>query len=331
MNPKQVLVTGATGFLGRHLVKDLIEKGVEVSILARKTSDLSFLPKGRFKIHFGDITDRLALLQACENKDIVYHLAGYIAYKRVDRPIMDKINIQGTANVIDACVTNHVAKLLHLSSVVTIGASFKPQPINEDFAFNLGKYNLGYFETKRKAEKLIVRSYLEDGLKAYMINPSTIYGAGDATKASRKTQVKVAKGQFKFYPPGGVNVVYADDVIKAIHLCLERGKPARRYIIGGENLTLKQLFETIADIAGVPPPSIPLPGFLLGTLGMVGDSLRAIGKETSLSSETAVTASLYHWFDNFRAIDELGFNPTPARTAIEESVSWMIKNRLLEK
>ena len=330
MNPKTVLVTGATGFLGRHLVRSLIEKGFRVHILARKSSDLSSLPVDRIKVHYGDITDRLALLQACENKDIVYHLAGFIAYKRADRNMMEKINVEGTANVIDACITNKVEKLLHLSSVVTVGASFTPEPIDENFEFNLSRYNLGYFETKRKAEELIVKAWTENNLSAYMINPSTIYGAGDATKGSRKTQLKVAQGRFKFYPPGGVSVVYANDVIEAIHLCLEKGQPARRYIISGENLTLKSLFAMIAAAAKVPPPTIPLPRVILSSLGALGDLMRKFGKETSLSSETAVTASLYHWFDNSRAIKELGFNPTPARTAINESVSWMIENGLLK-
>lgn len=326
-----VLVTGATGFLGKHLVNDLIKKGHQVSILARATSQVDNFKNKNVRIVHGDITNRLDLLQATENIDVVYHLAGFIAYKRSDRQMMEKINVGGTANVIDACVTNEVKKLLHLSSVVSIGASFTPQPISEDFEFNLSRYDLGYFETKRKAEELIVEAYKHNGLNAYMVNPSTIYGAGDATKGSRKTQIKVARGEFKIYPPGGVSVVYIDDVIQAIHLCLEKGKPARRYIISGENLTIKQLFAEIAAAAGVKAPQIPIPRFLLKGLGFAGDTLRNFGYETSLSSETAITSSLYHWFSNERAKKELGFNPTPARTAIKESVSWMIENGLLNR
>lgn len=324
------MVTGATGFLGRHLTNDLVNKGYQVTVLARKSSDLRQFQNKGINVIFGDISERLTLLQATYDKSIVFHLAGLIAYRTSERKQMEEINVKGTSNVIDACITNKVGRLLHLSSVVTIGANPKPQPINEDFPYNLSQYNLGYFETKRQAEKLVMDAYHNDGLQAYMINPSTIYGAGDATKGSRKTQIKVAQGKFKFYPPGGVSVVAVEDVIQAIHLCLEKGQPARRYIISGENLTLKNLFSIIADVAGVPAPSIPLPRFLLKTLGYTGDFLRMLGKETSLSSETAVTASLYHWFSSERAQKELGFQPTPARKAIEESVSWMIKNGLLK-
>jgi len=328
---KKVLVTGATGFLGRHLTKDLIRKDFDVTILARPTSDLSPFQGLPYKVFHGDISNRLSLLQACEDKEIVYHLAGYIAYRASERTLMEKINVGGTANLIDACITHKVKQVLHLSSVVTIGANTHTEPLSEDFEYNLGRYNLGYFETKRKAEDLVIRAYHENQLPTFLINPSTIYGAGDATKDSRKTQRKVAMGQFQFYPPGGVNVVHVDDVIKAIHLVLKNGKPARRYIISGENLLIRDLFFKIADISGVPRPSVPLPRFLLKGLGWTGDLLRALGKDTTLSSETAVTASLFHWFSNLRAQEELGFKPRPDDQAIEESIRWMKENGYLIK
>ena len=327
MTKNEVLVTGATGFLGRHLVNDLINKGQQVSILARNSSDISFISDKPVRIFYGDITDSSSVLAATKDKEVVYHLAGLIAYKKEERPLMEKINVQGTDNILKACVSNRVSKFLHLSSVAAIGANFQPQPIDEDFNYNLGKYNLGYFETKRKAEELVVKTFYETGLKTYLINPSTIYGMGDAMKNSRKTQAKVAQGRFIFYPPGGVNVVYVGDVVKAIDLCLKKGQPARRYIIGGENMTIKKLFSTIAEIAGVRAPKIPLPVPLLKGFGFLGDFMEKFSIKSSLSSETALIASLYHWFLNKRARKELGFQPTPVRKALEESVFWMIKNK----
>ncbi len=329
MTKNEVLVTGATGFLGQHLINDLIDKGLKISILARKTSDLGFIDNKSVKIFYGDITDPSSLLEATKDKEVVYHLAGLIAYEKTQRPFMERINVRGTANILKACVANQVSKFFHLSSVAAVGASFKPQPIDENFNYNLEKYNLGYFETKRKAEELVIKAFHETGLKTYLINPSTIYGAGDAIKNSRKTQVKVAQGCFSFYPPGGVNVVYVGDVIKAIDLCLKKGRPARRYIIGGENMTIRELFCTIAEIAGVRAPKIPLSVFLLRSLGFVGDFMGKFSIESSLSSETALIASLYHWFSNQRAREELGFCPTSARKALKESVSWMIQNKKL--
>lgn len=326
---KSVLITGATGFLGRHLTRHLTSQGYNVSILARATSDLNPFHDLDVRVVKGDITNRLSLLEACENMDIVYHLAGYIAYRKSERSLMEKINVEGTANILDACITHQTPQFLHLSSVVTVGANTRPQPLDENSPYNLQKYNLGYFETKRQAEDLVIKAHHDNQLMTYIINPSTIYGAGDATKGSRKTQVKVARGEFPFYPPGGVNVVHIKDVIQAIDLCLQNGKPARRYIIAGENLLLRDLFFMIADISGVQRPRWPLPRPLLKSLGRLGDSLRKMGKDTSLSSETAVTASLYHWFSSQRAQQELGFQARPAREALEESLTWMKQQGLV--
>ena len=325
----KVLVTGATGFLGRHLTCHLLEKNLEVSILARKSSDIDFVKNQPVNVIHGDITDPCSLVHATENKNVVYHLAGLIAYKKEDRGLMDQINVQGTANVLNACIKNKVSKVVHLSSVAAIGASFKPEFIDENFEYNLEKYNLGYFQTKHEAENLVIKAFRENGLQTYLINPSTIYGKGDATKSSRKVQKKVAQGRFPFYPPGGVNVVHVADVIKAIDLCLEKGKPARRYIIGGENMTIRELFYQIADIAGVKPPNIGLPKFLLGGMGFVGDLMNWFSIKSSWSGEKATIASLYHWFSIQRARKELGFNPQPARKALEESVLWMMEEEKL--
>jgi len=328
-NPS-VLVTGATGFLGRHLVRSLVKKDYNVSILARPTSDLTPFADLPITVVKGDITQTLTLLEATEGKDIVFHLAGLIAYKKSDRKMMEKVNVQGTRNVMDACITQKTPKVLHLSSVAAIGASFSKKPLNEDSPFLLGPYDLGYFETKRRAEKIATDAYEEHGLPVYIVNPSTIYGAGDATKGSRKTQLKVARGDFPVYPPGGVNVVSVHDVLNVIFKVLEHGKPARRYIAAGENLTIRQLFQLIAQANDKAPPKIPLPKAFIKIMGYLGDGMHAFGKETSFSSETAVTSCLYHWFDNSRIKEELGCKVTPAQTAIEESIQWVKENGLLE-
>ena len=322
----RVLITGATGFLGHHLTEDLIKKGFQVSVFTRRTSSIDF-KDWPVEVFYGDMNDELSLLKATKNQEIVYHLAGLVAYKKSQYHLMEDVNVRGTEKILKACIKNQVPKFLHLSSVASIGAGFTPQVINEDFKYNLEKYNLGYFETKRKAEQLVIRAFHEAKLKTYLINPSTVYGAGDALKDSRKTQVKVARGLFKFYPPGGVNVVYVKDVIKAIDLCLKNGKPARPYIICGENMTIRELFCRIAHIAGVPPPRIPLPRFLLKILGGVGDVMEKFSLESSLSSETVLIASLYHWFSSRRAREELGWSSTPVNRALEESVSWILKNK----
>ena len=134
----RVLVTGATGFLGQHLVQALLDKNYQVSILARRTSDLSCFKDSPIKVFYGDINDTLPLLEATRDQEQVFHLAGLIAYKKSARPQMIKVNVHGTQNVMDACITNNVSKVLHLSSVTAIGANESPESLDETSPYTLG-------------------------------------------------------------------------------------------------------------------------------------------------------------------------------------------------
>ena len=325
----KVLVTGATGFLGGWLVKRLLAEGHHVRIIKRANSSLDELEGLKLEIFPGDVTDKASLIAATKDIDTVFHLAGVIGYSRSQRPAMERVNVEGTKNVIEACELNHVRKLVHLSSVVAIGASFDKVPLNEESPFNVRSLHLGYFDTKHDAEQLLRDAVKAGRIDAVMLNPSTIYGPADAKKGSRSVQLKVARGKFPVYPPGGVSIVSVEDVVDAIMVVWNKGRPAERYIISGENLLLKDVFRQIADFAGVKPPAIPLPRPAIFFLGKIGDQLEARGKKGPLNSETAWTSTLYHWFDNSKAKLELGLNPKPASYALEQSVRWMKDNHLL--
>ncbi|MFN8845793.1 MAG: NAD-dependent epimerase/dehydratase family protein [Bdellovibrionales bacterium] len=328
----KVVVTGANGFLGSWLVKKLNELGQDVHILNRQNSDLSELKNLKFSQHVGDVLNPESLKKAFEGAELIYHLAGVVAYRKSERQNMERVNVEGTRNVITALRQNKVPRLLHLSSVVTVGAGHNPNEIlNENSVYNLKSYNLGYFETKRAAENLVMNELKSGDFEAQIVNPSTIYGAADAKKGSRKIQVKVAQGKFPFYTPGGVNVVAVEDVIDGILLALQKGKSGERYILSGENWTIQKLFTEIAHVAGVKEPAFLLPSAVLFALGLIGDSLEKIGIRGGISSENARTSTLYHWFDNQKAKTQLGFNPRPSTTAIENSVNWMREKGLLNK
>lgn len=323
---KKVLVTGANGFLGSNLCKKLIELDFQVSVLVRKNSDVSELTDLPVNYFYGDIANFNSLLEATKGIHTVFHLAGLISYKKYDREKMNLINVQGTKNVVEACLKNGVEKLLHLSSVVTIGASFSNQILDESSSFDIHDLNLGYFETKKQAEDIVIHAAKNSGLFAVCVNPSTIYGEADAKKGSRSNQVKVAQGRMPFYTSGGVNVVSVHDVIEGILLALEKGKSGERYILANENITIKNLFQIIAKKAGKPAPKVYMPSFILHLLGFLGDLFKK-----GLSSENAYTASMYHWFSFKKATNELGYHPkVKAEKAIEDSVQWMKKNGLLE-
>ena len=326
----KVLVTGANGFLGAWLTKRLLAEGYQVTALVRKNSDLSELEGAKPAWAYGDVTDKASLLQAFKNQDAIFHLAGVVSYKPQDQQLLEKVNVFGTENVVSACKELQVPKLIYASSVVAIGASFKPESLTENFEYNVAHLKMGYFDTKHAAEQIVVKAAKAGHVHAVCLNPSTIYGSGDARKGSRKNQVKVARGELKFYTSGGVNVVAVEDVVEGFLLGLKNVKNAERYILSSENLTIKTLFEKIAHFAGQTPPSILMPDWALHTIGFISDHLQPFGVNLGLSRINAHTATLFHWFESTKAQQQLGFKPSPADAAIEKSVRWMHDNGYLK-
>lgn len=327
----RVLVTGGTGFIGSWLVRALHEQGQEVVLLYRSKSALEELaPYVRYAVK-GDVTDLSSLKEAFSGVHMVYHLAGVVGYDPRERALMEKVNVQGTQNMVQAAIDAEVERFIHLSSVVAVGAAFQKEVLNEESPYELGPLNMGYFETKREAEKIVLKAHKEQGLKALCLNPATVYGRGDALKGSRKMQVKVAQGKLKFYPPGGVNIVHIQDVVDCLIKAQEKGRPGERYILSGENLLLKEVFQKIASIAKVKPPSIRLPKPLLLAVGQAGDLMNRAGLKGPLTSENAWAACLYHWFDSAKAQKEFGFTPRSADQALTESVEWMKEHGLIHR
>ena len=327
----KVVVTGANGFLGNWLCKRLISEGHHVCAIVRKSSDLSELKDLKIEYRFGDVTDLHSLIDGFKDIDTVFHLAGLIAYKKSQREMMERVNVLGTANVLEACRARDIRKLVYLSSVVAVGAGYSPdQILNEDSEFNVHNLDLGYFETKRKAEELIKEACERNRIDAVMLNPSTIYGPGDAKKGSRKNQLRVAQGKLRYYTSGGVSIVSVTDVVDGIVSAWKKGRTGERYILSGENLLIKDVFGMIATLAGQKKPDREIPGFVLHTLGAFGDLMGNLGFASPISRENAWTATLYHWFDSTKAQTELDFKPQPAQVALSQSVQWMKENGLLD-
>lgn len=141
--------------------------------------------------------------------------------------------------------------------------------------------------------------------------------------------MKVARGSFPFYTSGGVSIIAIEDIVTSILAAWEKGRTGERYILSGENITIKTLFEIIAAEAGVKPPRIYLPNPIVHALGKLGDALESIGKKGPINTENAWTSTLFHWFDSSKAQRELGLKPRPAQQAIAASVQWMKDNHVI--
>ena len=327
----RALVTGATGFVGGWLTRRLVAEGVEVRILKRSpgppADELAGIP---LDVRRGDVTDPDSVRAAVSGVDVVFHLAGLIAHSKAERAAMQAVNVEGTRNVVEACAHRAGPRLVHMSSIAALGASFDGKRLlTEASTYNLDALHLAYFETKRDGEALVLEAARAGRVQAVSINPGTVYGAGDARKGSRAAMLRVARGTMPFFPPGGVNVVDVETVVDALIAADRLGRSGERYLVGGENLLLKTVFSLIARESGVKAPAIGIPGAALKVLGRIGDWRERRGRHGPLTSEAAWGAVLFHWFDSSKARLEFGLRPRPAASAIAASVRWSREQGLI--
>jgi len=331
----KVFVTGGTGFLGSHLLEALCKEGFEVTALYRTENKLnSFFEQDenlkKIKVNWvqGDLfSDNWSL----EGFDFVFHLAGYVGYSKEDREIMEKVNVEGTRRVLDKIqeVKRLRPRLIYSSSVVAVGANTSSiGSLDEKSIYNISSYDFGYFETKREAEK-IVKKFCKSGGDAIILNPSTIYGPRDMLKGSRKFQLRMAKGELSVCSHGGVSIVHVQDVCDAFLKATFMGKSGDRYILSGDNITIKTLLDEIADLSSVSRVKIVIPTFMILFLGHVSSFLEKLGVKTGVSFENLRVATMYHWFKNDKAKKHLEFSPRPYKESLKDSLEWAQNKGLL--
>ncbi len=315
-------VTGATGFIGGTLVPVLLEQGHELTVLARNPNAVPSSWTGRVRIIQGDVTDEASCASATENAEAVFHLAAAVAIRRSEWNVARKTNELGTRNVVEASLKNRVARFVHVSSVAAIGAALQPSKLlNEESPNTMIERGFLNFDSKVTSEKIALDACRSRGLDVVIVNPSMVFGAGDAKKPARKGSVLATRGKLPFYPSGGISVVAVEDVTDGMIQALSRGRKGERYILSGENLRFKEVLGHYARLSGHTPPRWQLSGGVLSALGQVSEFLRL---DSEMSVEAATASGLFHWYDHSKARKELGFNPRAAELAIKNSVDWIL-------
>ncbi len=283
-------VTGATGFVGGHVAAELRSGGAEV------------------RDERVDLLDRGGLERIMAGCDAVVHSAALYSYDAPERDFQ-RINVEGTANVIEACRSKGVRRLVHTSTAGTCGPVPGREATETDGppTWELG---IPYKRTKLAAERLVIDA-ARDGLEAVVVNPTTPIGPGDRKPTPTGRMIAgVARGRIRAYVATGLNVVDVRDVARGHALALERGQSGERYLLGGANLPLEELFGAIADLAGRPRPRLRIPYALARAAAAVG---LANKDEVSL-------ARLPMYFSSRKAHDRLGYAPGPVAFALADAV-----------
>ncbi|MBI2557999.1 NAD-dependent epimerase/dehydratase family protein [Candidatus Woesearchaeota archaeon] len=326
---KNILVTGGAGFTGSNLARKLLSKGYDVSVLARKSSDLSRLNGLRLKIINGDIRDKASADVAVKNADIVYHIAAsYQDYKLKDKDYWD-INVKGTKNLLDAAVKYKIRRFIHCSTVGVLG-DIREIPANEGTAYNPGDI---YQKTKAEAEKLALLYHKKYRLPVVVVRPAGIYGPGD--KRFLRLIKSIYKKRFFMIGKGDklYHLTYIDDLINGFILAgAKKNATGQIYIIAGEKpVMMKDFVLTISKILKVPVNNLRLPLLPILILSWACDKLlRPLGMNPPLVPRRLDPFWKNRAFDISKAKKELGYNPkTSLEEGLKKTIQWYKENHWL--
>ena len=324
------LVTGGTGLLGSHLLFKLISEGKPVRALRRPQSDTSFVlktfscysanPESLFsQIEWveGDILDVASLESAMEGIDKVYHSAAIVSFNPRDRKEMLHINVEGTANVVNACLEKQISKLCHVSSIASLGRNSARGMVNEESHWKDAPENSFYAISKYGAEREVWRG-AEEGLNMVVVNPALIIGPGDWSKGSISVFRLAARG-LKFYTGGKTGYVDVRDVAAAMILLMESNVRNERFILCSENMEFRTFFDALHHEFGKPNAVIAV-GPVLAEIGWRIEKLKSAiyRKEPVITKETARAANYRYEFSSEKIKKQIGFEFIPLATSIRE-------------
>lgn len=311
---KSILITGGTGFLGAYIIRELVRKGYKVRALRRSSRIPHFLPATIFEtVEWveGDILDVVSLEDAMHGIDTVIHSAAIVSFSPRDKDRMYKVNVEGTANVVNIALESNVTRLVHISSIAAIGRKPDGGHVNEEKKWEESNVNTHYAKSKFKAELEVWRG-ISEGLNAVMVNPSTILGFGDWHSGSSAIFRNV-HNEFKWYTSGLNGFVDVEDVAAATVLLMESGISESRFIINGDNWPFRKLMDEIAMNFGKRKPPREATPFLLEIAWRV-ERLKSMitGRKPLLTKESAKVGTSKTYFDNgkfLKAFPDFTFTP----------------------
>jgi len=325
MGGKKILVTGATGLVGGNLTRLLVQKlGEQVKVLVRPSSNTLALDDLDVERVGGDITDPASLVKAMEGCNRVYHAAAVVSMWNGLLDAMRRINVQGTANVMQAAMSAGVDRVVHVSTNGVIGMRSRENPSDENVPFDYNQYRNAYSLTKREAHDLALE-FAGKGLDVVIGCPTYMFGAWDVRPTSGTMILESVAGKMLFYPPGGNNVVDVLDVCNGLIAACEKGKTGEAYLLANENgnLTYKEIFTLIAQVVGGRKPIAPLPKLLSLGVGFAADMFARLTTGASEVNSASIRLGFQpQYFTAKKAIQHLALPQSPVRDAIKRAYDW---------
>lgn len=329
----RAFVTGATGFLGSHVARVLADQGADLRLLVRPTSNLKNLegllsPGTRAETAIGDLRDPASLEKAMAGCDTVFHVAADYRLWVRDPEEMYKSNVEGTRAILKAARKNGVRRVVYTSSVATIGFTEDGSPADENSPVSVADMIGPYKKSKFMAEQIALEVG-RSGMQVVTVNPTTPVGEQDVKPTpTGRIVVDFLKRKFPAYVETGLNLVDVRECARGHVMALEKGRSGERYILGGENLTLKQILDALGKITGLPSPNIKLPYAFAFAAGVVGEMItgRLLHGEPRATVDTVRLGKKKMFASSYKAERELGWKIVPVEDALRRAVAWFRAN-----
>lgn len=319
----KAFLTGATGFVGSHVLDALLEAGAEVRCLVRATSPRQHVEGRPVEIVEGDLRDPASLARGLAGCDTLFHCAAdYRLYSRRPRELYDS-NVEGTRNVLRAAAAAGVGRIVYTSSVGALGLRPDGGPADETVPVSLDEM-VGHYKRSKYLAERVAEQFAEAGLPVVIVNPSTPVGDGDLKPtATGRMVLDFLNRKTPAYVDTGLNLVDVRDVAAGHLLAAEKGQVGRKYILGHRDLSLREIFTILAELTGLPAPRLRLPHWIpLSVAAIDTAASRLLGREPRVALEAVRLSQHRMYFDPSRAVRELGLPQSPVEPALDRAVRW---------
>jgi len=320
----KVLVTGPTSFLGYHVTKRLIDRGIHPRVLLAPDAEESLLQNLEVDVVRGNLDDSASLRAACDGVGTVFHLAFLVGVGGGLEERMEKMNVQGTRHLLDAAAEAGVKCLVITSSALAVGVNRRPEPLDETADWVTHRLKLPYAASRRRAEEDAL-SRANEKMAVIAVNPSFTMGPDDYVGApANKLLDAVSAGKLPFSLSVGFGCLDVRDFAEGMVLAAESGHSGQRYLLSGHDVMADDLLKQIAAIAGVRPPRWRLPTWAAYVLVTVMQAVSVLrGKQPPITRNVLEILGRYAWYDTSRARRELGWEPRPLQQTLEETLNWL--------
>ena len=324
------LVTGATGFVGAAVARALVGAGWQVRALVRQGSDRSNLQGLPLEIAVGDLKLTASLDAALAGCGALFHVAADYRLGARDFEELYRTNVEGTLNLLSAARRAAVQRIVYTSSVATIGIPPDGTAGDENTPVDLANM-IGHYKRSKYLAEQLVRDSMDSGVPVVIVNPSTPVGPGDVKPTpTGRLVLDAAAGRMPAYVDTGLNIVHVDDVAAGHLLAFDRGTPGERYILGGEDMTLRQILGLIAERAGRKPPRVRLPYAAVLPIAYLAEAYAKIsGRSGRITLEGVRMSRKRMFFSSAKAVRELGYRWRPPSAAFDDAVRWFHERGLL--